>query len=82
MVSIMIKSIDIVVTCLLYLVTSICSLIYRKLNSKLAVLKNDVSEFDITSFSFNGSILFCKYVPDRRYIVIQHLKINKHSLDQ
>jgi hypothetical protein len=51
---------------------------------KSDILKNHVSEFGDTIFSSDGSILFCKMCEvqvctDRRYIVTQHLKIDKHS---
>jgi len=52
--------------------------------SKSALLKNYVSEFGNTIFTSDGSILFCKMYEvqvcaDRRYIVTQHLKTDKHS---
>jgi len=51
---------------------------------KSAILKNYVSEFGDAIFSSDGSILFCKMCEvqvcaDRRYIVTQHLKTDKHS---
>ncbi|KAL4154240.1 hypothetical protein QTP88_002065 [Uroleucon formosanum] len=51
---------------------------------KSAILKNYVSEFGDVIFSSDGSIVFCKMYEmqicaDKRYIVTQHLKTDKHS---